>query len=492
MEDMNEQIADWAILVYISADRTLANFAVESLKQLKRGAGDGIIVLAQQASGRQKAQRYVFDQVSKPSKATNLNPSIAENLQDGIDPEPTPGGIADPKNLTEFIKWSSQQYPAKHRCLFLWGHGYELLLNEDLPSNGTPSAGDKAETTGKKPGRKYLAPKNLKKALEEAKQFAGELDIIGIDACSLSIIELASELTGCGKFMIASQEEVPDTSFPYEQLLLNIRQSGNRDDVEGISAAIPRLYAESYQDYVVAPDSGMREITLTSLRLKNIAEITEPLKGLAAALESSTFDAERRKTILKAREESRDFALGLFVDLHDFCARLSQKLAECPLKSACDAVVEAMDARGVILKNATRDAEKAACHGLSIYLPYLTDKQMELAMLAGSGDVPPLLLKGGTNHLQKGGTNHLEKGGTNHLEKARGAQISEIEEDFEQLEQFKKTNWKEFIKRGWSVMLAAEEPDKLGQHYSAQQCAINLYSVLSESQVPQKAAAAIP
>ena len=488
---MNNQIADWAILVYISADRTLANFAVESLKQLKRGAGDGIIVLAQQASGREKAQRYVFDQVSEPSKATNLNPSIAENLQDRIEPEPTPGGIADPKNLTEFIKWASQ-YRAKHRCLFLWGHGYELLLNEDLASDGNPSVGGKAETTGEKPGRKYLAPKNLKKALEDAKQFVGELDIIGIDACSLSMVELASELRGCGNFMIASQEEVPDTSFPYEQLLLNIRQSDNRDDVEKISAAIPRLYAESYQDYVVAPDSGMREITLTSLRLRKIAEITEPLKGLAAALEPSAFDRDRRETILKAREESRDFALGLFVDLHDFCVRLSLKLEECALKSACDAVAKAIDARGVILENATRDVEKTGCHGLSIYLPYLTDKQMELAMLAGSGDVPPLLLKGGTNHLQKGGTNHLEKGGTNHLEKARGAQISEIEEDFEQLDQFKKTNWEQFIKSGWSVMLAAEEPDKLGQHYSAQQCAINLYSMLLESQVPQKAAAAIP
>jgi hypothetical protein len=60
------------------------------------------------------------------------------------------------------------------------------------------------------------------------------------------------------------------------------------------------------------------------------------------------------------------------------------------------------------------------------------------------------------------------------------------------LDQFKKTNWGKFIKRGWSVMLAAEEPDKLGQHYSAQQCATNLYSMLLESQVPQKAAAAIP
>ena len=483
---MNEQIADWAILVYMSADRVLANFAVESLKQLKRGAGMGIIVLAQQASGKEEAQRYVFDGVSEPDKATNLNSSIEENLLKHIEPAPTPGGIADPRNLTEFLKWASQ-YHAKHRCLFLWGHGYELLLNDDLASGENASAGDKAETAGEKAGRKYLAPKSLKKGLEDAKPFVGQLDIIGIDACSLSLVELATELADCGKFLIASQEDVPDTSFPYEQLLWKIRHTDNRDDVEGISAAIPGLYAQSYEDYIVATDTGMREITLTSLRLGNIAEITEPLTGLAAALQSAAFDCARRKTVIAARKASRDFALGLFVDLRDFCVRLSQQLEECELKSACEAVYKAVDARGkqaCILENSTRDRNKTGCHGLSIYFPYLTDDAMKQAAqsLAASGDQRPALVKGGTNHLQK----------------ARGGQITEIEEDFELSDKFKKTNWVEFIKHGWSVILAAKEPNKLDQHYSAQQCAINLYSMISDwtppqpPQVPQKAAAAIP
>lgn len=482
---MNEQIADWAILVYMSADRVLANFAVESLRQLKRGAGMGIIVLAQQASGTEEALRYVFDEVSEPDKATNLNSSIEKNRLKHIEPAPTPGGIADPRNLTEFIKWASQ-YQAKHRCLFLWGHGYELLLNDDLAIGENASVGDKEETPGKKAARKYLAPKSLKKALQDAKPFVGQLDIIGIDACSLSLVELATELAGCGKFLIASQEDVPDTSFPYEQLLWKIRHTDNRDDAEEISAAIPGIYAQSYQDYIVATDAGMREITLTSLRLGNIAEITEPLSGLAAALQSVAFDRARGKAVVAARKASRDFALGLFVDLRDFCVRLSQQLEECELKSACEAVYKVVDARGkqaCILENATRDSHKTRCHGLSIYFPYLTDEAMKQAQsLVASGDQRSVFVKGGTNHLQK----------------ARGGQITEIEEDFELLDKFKKTNWVEFIKRGWSVILAAEERNELDRHYSAQQCAINLYSMLSDwtppqpPQVPQKAAAAIP
>jgi hypothetical protein len=36
-------MTDWTIMVYISADNVLANFAIESLKQLKRSAGNGIV-----------------------------------------------------------------------------------------------------------------------------------------------------------------------------------------------------------------------------------------------------------------------------------------------------------------------------------------------------------------------------------------------------------------------------------------------------------------
>ncbi len=474
---MHKQGTDWAILVYISADRVLTNFAVESLKQLKRSAGSGIVALAQmQATGATEAQRYIFDGTTDP------NSSIENDLQPSIRPAPSPGGIANPQNLAEFVKWAAK-YEAKHQCLFLWGHGYELLLNED---GGTLSGGSREARNGANVvvrsarakagqkdvaaiGRNYLAPRSLKMALENAKPLVGQLDIIGIDACSLCLVELASELGDCGDFLIASQEDVPDASFPYEQLLLKLKDH-DRNDVEGICAAIPRLYGQAYQDYVVAPDTGMKEITLTSLRLKNTASITEPLTRLAASLLSSAADAVIRKKILAARKAARDFALGLFVDLSDFCLQLSARLEDSELRSACDALRQAIDARerlDCILANETGDGAKSRCHGLSIYFPYLTQAEMEqtsqsLTAATSTLEQAPLLLKGGTNHILK----------------ARSVQISQIEGDFESLAEFKKTNWSAFIKHGWSVILASEEPNELDVHYSGEQCAINLLSLV--------------
>jgi len=63
--------ANWTIMVYICADDVLANFAVESLKQLRDAAGDGIVVLAQfDANQHRDTPIYLFDG-KQPNRATS-------------------------------------------------------------------------------------------------------------------------------------------------------------------------------------------------------------------------------------------------------------------------------------------------------------------------------------------------------------------------------------------------------------------------------------
>jgi hypothetical protein len=482
---MSEQEADWAILVYISADRVLTNFAVESLKQLKRAAGNGIVALAQmQGSTEKEAQRYVFRGRDKHHDA-NPNATIRVNREKEIKPAPSPGGIADPRNLTRFIKWASK-YKARHRCLFLWGHGYELLLNSDATSSVTNSI-----QPARNGDRNYLAPKSLKEALKAANASTGKLDIIGVDACSLSLLELASELRGCGDFMVASQGDVPDGSFPYEQLLLTLKRDLNRKghdrgDVEAICAAIPKLYGNAYQDYVVGPETGISEITLTSLKLNNTGRIEDSLKLLANALLASRFDPSVRKKVLASRKAARDFALGLFVDLRDFCLTLSKAAGEGELKAACDAVIAAIDGKekqDCILANETRGTKSKQCCGLSVYFPYLSNKEM--------GQAEQSLAASATTMVDQ--VELLVKGGTNNLLKARSVQISQIEEDFESLKRFgKATGWSNFIRCGWSAIMAAEEPQELDQHYSGEQCAENLLSLLNQKGKRKRSAQTLP
>jgi hypothetical protein len=476
---MPDQKANWTIMVYISADNILFNFAVESLKQLKRSAGDGVVAVAQlDASGNHHARRYLFD------GAGERNSSLGNNEVPINEHQPSQRGIADPKNLTNFIDWALKEpkCAAKHRCLYLWGHGTgQLLVDEDQPG--------KAGATG----RNYLTPRNLRAALLRAKPPTHGLDIIGIDACAMSLIELATELQGCADYMIASQDDVPDLSFPYEEMLSELKVR-DLDDVEGMCAVIPKLYKQAYQDYLVTPGCEIGERTLTSLRLKQVSGVVDPLKKLATALNADAFNEDLGTKIHEARRQARDFALGLFVDLYDFCSKLADSKPGDELTRACEAVCEAIDAsqaqlephfkpshrsgsksdsksKPCILENQTSENGKSRCHGLSIYFPYLTKKdrdEVQKSLEAGPkpADVQlPVQIKGGPLHLDK----------------ARGARIVELETDFGALDKFQQeSGWGKFIQQGWSYILATKEtkPYHLDMCYSGEQCAKNLAAMV--------------
>src|SRR5690242_9066978 len=99
---MSKKSANWAVLVYVSADRILTNFAVDSLKQLKLHAGPDTIVLAQVHLGNEpQTRRYVFD------GSRDAGSSIKLDLQKDVKPPLSPVGIADPANLTKFLEWAS-------------------------------------------------------------------------------------------------------------------------------------------------------------------------------------------------------------------------------------------------------------------------------------------------------------------------------------------------------------------------------------------------
>jgi hypothetical protein len=341
--------SDWTIMVYVSADHIAANFAVESLKQLRRAAGAGVVVVAQfDAAGRRDISQLLF------TGGTDIGSTLEANkvgtLSRSVD-------MTAPETLTQFVDWAAEQQTANHYCLFLWGHGCQLFLDESA-----------AKST-----RTYLSPANLRKALEET-QLAREgrkLDIIGFDACSMSLVEVASELQSCADFMIASQEGVPYTSFPYEQFLQCLKN--HQDDVDSVCALISQLYKQAYDDYLAPPGTG--EITLSSLRLSRIDTIAEPLSRLTGLLLSSVSDKDLRTAIINARRAARDFPPGLFVDLFDFCHQLgSSDMTDCKLRSACKDICDAIEVRGesaCIIDN--QASEKSRCHGLSIYFPYLKD-----------------------------------------------------------------------------------------------------------------------
>ena len=61
-------VSNWTIMVYISADDVLANFAIDSLNQFRQAAsndGDIVMALFDPNDGSEEAFRYRFDGKNK-------------------------------------------------------------------------------------------------------------------------------------------------------------------------------------------------------------------------------------------------------------------------------------------------------------------------------------------------------------------------------------------------------------------------------------------
>jgi len=482
----------WTIMLYIAADGNLANFAVESLKQLNHSITshsgnsreNSVVVAAQfaiDAPAGQQIPRYIFDKCSWGS----IKNSLAGYLH-------APDNMTEQQALVSFLQWvySNPKCAADKYVLILWGHGPELLLQPPAGAGLNDPCGD---PNGVHPI--YLTPQELRQALEEG--FPAKLDIIGFDACSMSMAEVAYEIHRKADFMVASQEEVPDPSFPYDTLVEKFR---SESDPRRLSVLGTFEYVRAYEDYICNANTGMKRVTLSALRLAHVDRIHRGLHRLACALWHARSDQSLPPLLIEARECAKDFVGGLYVDIYDFCDRLERlvEISEFPghgmpaqggeecrdpaakagwkpeLVYACVKIKEALteeyrniesDAarkEQLILANSSVDKR---CHGLSIYFPYLSS-----ALYA---EVQQPMVKGGYDTIGKGFSVVMNRAASNLLMCVRRQLIVDTEGYYATLKLSEKTGWYRFIAKQWALILAELYPEDLDQLYSAQQCAVN-------------------
>ena len=147
----------WTILLDIAADGVLANFGIETLKQLKNSASikrnckeeTEVTVAAQfsvDAPAGQKIPRYVF---GPKTTGGSLSDCIADYLD-------APKSMTEEQALIDFLQWASRNEDlnkADYYAVILWGHGPELLM-QPPPAHGNDSVS------------LYLTPIELRRALQ--------------------------------------------------------------------------------------------------------------------------------------------------------------------------------------------------------------------------------------------------------------------------------------------------------------------------------------
>ena len=169
----------------------------------------------------------------------------------------------DPNTLQQFIVESVRLYPADHYGLVIWNHGtgwldvnvYESVraLGSSAPlfkrkqvalSDGTtrPIAFDDSSKdfldTADLRGRRSPAP---------IAETGMRLDLIGMDACLMAMVEGAEELADFADYFVGSQEVEPMNGWPYAPILAVLNRKPGIAPRELLAVQIVSDFARSYR-----------------------------------------------------------------------------------------------------------------------------------------------------------------------------------------------------------------------------------------------------
>ena len=393
---MPRTINDWTIMFFFASNNDLSPLNISQIKALKE-------------AGFQKKTDIVlyFDskQTGVPTRVFNVNDSRKDKARrnkigDGRDPyvrnfledEILPDDMdrrkgkctkalfqelsyADTMNATDalknFIGYCRENNKAKHYILVLVGHGM-IVANDSFLSDDSP--------------RSAIPLKQFGQILQEfggaVRKEGSEFELLGLHSCSMSAIEVAYELKGSARYMMASEGLSYVGSWPYRQLLKKIftttEKGLTRATVEVLMQRLYELSLHNATDFAIAGYS--HDLTLCNLNEEKISDLVKPLKKLIGSLKEALDHKRGLELIQLAHLKSQSFWQEEYTDIYDFCRCLVQSCSmqdpwQSSLAADCEEVMKALRPRkdpfdGLIVFSDNFGWEYQYAHGLSIYFPW--------------------------------------------------------------------------------------------------------------------------
>ncbi len=417
---------EWTLMFFFAGDNELAPLVVPELKGIKDAGFHGNIdVLVHFDTNALKVPTRVYnvnrDRKGVRMRAPNKDPFVigdgndpfVRNMQeDEIDldnPDDIKGGNRRPSSkallnalrdgnevpadvaLANFIGFCRESHPAKRYMLFLLGHGIVVGNDAFLPDN-TP----KSAVTLKRLGE------ILKKFTEEIGEDS-TFELLGLHSCSMSSIEVAYELKGTAKYMMASEGPQYVGSFPYRQMMkktfnhLKKAKEAARNAPLDIQDLVEKLYfltLHNGTDFMLAGYST--DLALCNLDSTIVSGVKKPIQNLVKILKKGLKDSSKpnrsadaklgrriKELVLLAHWQSQSYWGETYTDLFDFCHCLREMCDTRqlkPLKDACGDVIRTLDMKKsrmrserfnrLIIRSENFGTEVQYSHGLSVYFPW--------------------------------------------------------------------------------------------------------------------------
>ncbi len=371
-------------MVYMAADNDLEAQARADLAEIKTvGSTPQVTVVAQLDPAR----------VGEPSRRYYL--SRLRSLEgDAVDPPLGETNTGDARDLARFVAWAMDAYPADRYALVLWNHGIgwgdgkgtiapwpDQVRGSSAGPGGAAGRGARAPVLRRpifrvtaesilargiawdSSSQDFLDDAEIKRALDAALLLSGieRLDLLGLDACLMQMLEVAYQVKGLARHVVASQEVEPDGGWPYHTILRRLAAWPEADGAQ-LGAMVVDAYLRACEPAASA--------TQSVLDLSRIDEVVSALNALCRCVLDNV--AVARPFVLGAARAAQRYRDPDCRDLYDFCRVICDHTAEMPLRVRAYDVMALLRPAGpdrFVVAEGHRGERVERSHGVSVCLP---------------------------------------------------------------------------------------------------------------------------
>ncbi|ODS33443.1 MAG: Clostripain precursor [Candidatus Scalindua rubra] len=299
---------EWTVICYLAGDNFLDWFMKENMKELiKIGSSNRVNVIAFLDTTDNETKMFEVnkdDVIRIPTRIVNYS-WLKSELNTG-----------DPQTLINFATWAVRKYPAKKYFLILGGYGEGWTgLMHDM-NDGQKNVD-------------VLSLEEFEYALENITQSINavngkeRIDILGLDACYMGMLEIMYQVKDYANYLISSQNEEALDGWPYDKLLEIIIANPEMDGSQLASKIV-----DSYIDSIKGNPSKMSNVlTLSVVDLKFVEELVREIDNLSLLLLQAQKENPRKmafvervtnRFLISAHIAGRYVPYSVLYDLSDF------------------------------------------------------------------------------------------------------------------------------------------------------------------------------
>ncbi len=376
----------WTIMIYMAGDNDLEQFGLEDLYEMKRVGSTGeVAILAQfDRPGFDKHTKRYFVKSDKETQTI-------EKDEVGDLGETNTG---DPEELTRFILWGmGGEYAAQRYLVILWGHAAGVNEEAYYPKNHIlklwenrrhglfrPRVGNDRSARTRyledilrtdvlfprnyafgpdAEARDFLDNFELKRALNDV---GHRIDILGMDACLMSMAEICYQLRQSVEITVASESQTGLEGWPYESFIRKLVQHPSMSPRD-----LARIIVEDYKS--MYQKLKRKKASLAACNIAHVELIRTRVNKLAEVLLSNLNQNHVLAAITHARSRVWTDDVVNSIDLYDFCQLLASTSDNADVSEACLAVTEVLSKDDFIFSRCRVGKEATHCNGLAIYFP---------------------------------------------------------------------------------------------------------------------------